>query len=46
MLSSRELEPLFVYERASKEFDVFVSPAGIDEMVTATERIYFPPQRR
>ena len=46
LLSARELEPYFMYERADKEFRVETHGVSFDDMVEATRRIYFEPQRR
>ncbi len=46
LLSARELEPYYTYERASKEFDVQSHGMSFDDMVRATRDIYFNPQAR
>jgi hypothetical protein len=44
LLSMRELEPYFVYERAEKEFSVQGHAASFEGMVKATRDIYFEPR--
>lgn len=44
MLSARELEPYFVYERAEKEFSIHGHVASLEGMVKATNDIYFEPK--
>lgn len=46
MLSARELEPYFMYERASKEFHVESHGVTFEDMVQATQAIYFRPRPR
>lgn len=46
MLTERELEHHFVYERTAKEFDVRRTAASFDEMATATARVFFEHRRR
>ena len=46
MLTERELEPAFVYERAAKEFDIPETAAGFEDMVTETVRVFFEERRR
>jgi hypothetical protein len=46
MLTERELEPAFVYERTAKEFDILETAAGFEDMVTATVRVFFEERRR
>lgn len=47
LLSDRELEPYFVYERTEKEF-VMHSPTAIslNDLARATHEVYFDPRRR
>lgn len=44
MLSDRELEPYFAYERASKEFELDRSAVSLEDMALNTARIYFSPK--
>jgi hypothetical protein len=44
MLSNRELEPYFLYEKASRQFDVRESVASLQDMALATVHIYFSPR--
>jgi hypothetical protein len=44
LLSDRELEPYFIYERADKEFEIYHSAVTLEDMVRATENIYFDPK--
>ncbi len=44
LLSARELEPYFAYERAEKEFSIHGHAASLDGMVKATSDIYFEPR--
>jgi hypothetical protein len=46
LLSERELEPYFIYERAEKEFVIEGSAVSLDGMAHATQNIYFDPKRR
>ncbi len=46
LLSARELEPYFMYERASKEFHVHTYGVSFDAMAQATRDIYFQPRPR
>jgi hypothetical protein len=46
LLSERELEPYFMYQRAEKEFEIRASAISLDDMVRATETIYFNPKPR
>jgi len=43
LLSERELEPYFVYERAEKEFSLRGYSGSLEGMVKATRDIYFQP---
>jgi len=44
LLSRRELEPYFIYERAEKEFSMIGHAASFEGMVDATRDIYFEPR--
>jgi len=46
LLSDRELEPYFVYERAEKEFRIDRTAVSLEDMVEATRGIYFEPRPR
>jgi hypothetical protein len=46
MLTDRELEPYFIYERTAKEFDVSNAPVSFGDMVIATARVFFERRRR
>ena len=46
MLTDRELEPHFIYERTAKEFDVSNAPVSFADMVIATARVFFEQRRR
>jgi hypothetical protein len=43
LLSDRELEPYFVYERTDKEFEIHHSAISFEDLARATEAIYFNP---
>jgi hypothetical protein len=44
LLSGRELEPYFVYERTEKEFEIRSSAVSFEDLARATEGIYFNPR--
>jgi hypothetical protein len=44
LLSDRELEPYFVYERTGKEFDIKPTAISFEDLARATEGIYFNPR--
>lgn len=44
LLSDRELEPYFLYERAEREFEIGGSAISFEEMAQATQNIYFDPK--
>lgn len=44
LLSDRELEPYFVYERTEKEFDIRGSAINLKDLATATISIFFEPR--
>jgi hypothetical protein len=46
LLSNRELEPYFTYERAAKEFDVNPTAISLEDMARNSNFIYFNPRRR
>jgi hypothetical protein len=46
MLTDRELEPHFVYERTAKEFDIEQTAVSFEDMATATRRVFFEQRRR
>jgi hypothetical protein len=44
LLSDRELEPYFVYEKASQQFEVRQSGVSLEDMARATHDIFFSPK--
>jgi hypothetical protein len=46
LLSARELEPYFVYERTEKEFEIRGSAISLQDLARATQDIYFESKRR
>lgn len=44
LLSSRELEPYFVYERAAKEFEMKRTAISLEDLARGTHDIYFDPK--
>jgi hypothetical protein len=46
MLTDRELEPYFVYERTALEFDIPGPTVTFEGMATATTRVFFEQRRR
>jgi hypothetical protein len=44
LLSDRELEPYFMYERANKEFEIHRLGGSLEDMAQTTEDIYFDPK--
>jgi hypothetical protein len=44
MLSSRELEPYFVYERTAKEFAIRSTANTLQDLADATNDVYFDPK--
>jgi hypothetical protein len=46
LLSSRELEPYFVYERTTKEFEIDSTAVSLQDLAQATESIFFAPRPR
>jgi hypothetical protein len=46
LLSARELEPHFVYDRAVKEFEIDRHGVSLEDLVRGSEDIYFQPRPR
>lgn len=46
MLTDRELEPYFVYERTEKDFDIKGTTVSFEEMAIITDRVFFQNMRR
>jgi hypothetical protein len=46
LLSERELEPYFVYERTGKEFNIRSTAISFEDLAQATHHIYFDPKRK
>lgn len=46
ILSTRELEPWFVYERTEKEFEIDRHAASFEDMVKVTEAVFFDQRRK
>jgi hypothetical protein len=46
LLSARELEHYFVYERTEKEFEIPPSASSLEDLARATRNIYFNPRPR
>lgn len=46
LLSDRELEPYFVYERAEQEFDMRSTAVSLEDLALGTHQIYFEPRRK
>ena len=44
LLSDRELEPYFVYERAEKEFDIPAAAVSLEDLAHNTHALYFDPR--
>jgi ribosomal protein S27E len=44
LLSDRELEPYFVYERAEKEFEIRSAAISLEDLANVTQHIYFEPK--
>jgi hypothetical protein len=44
MLSARELEPYFFYERASREFEVTATVNSLGHLARSTSQLYFHPK--
>jgi len=46
LLSDRELEPYFVYERTALEFDIRSTAISLDDLANVTHDVYFEPKRK
>jgi hypothetical protein len=46
LLSNRELEPYFVYERTEKEFAIRSTAISLEDLAAATHDVYFNPRLR
>lgn len=46
ILSDRELEPYFVYERTAVEFDIHSTAINLEDLAVATQSVFFNPRRR
>jgi hypothetical protein len=46
LLSKRELEPYYLYQRASSEFEISSHASSFEQMVRATHGIYFEPRHK
>ena len=46
MLSERELEPYFVYERTAVEFDIQSTAINLEDLAAATQFVFFTPRPR
>jgi hypothetical protein len=46
LLSARELEPYFIYERTAEEFHINETAVSLEDMVRNTQSVYFNPQLR
>ena len=46
MLSDRELEPYFVYERTAVEFDIRSTAINLEDLAVATQSVFFNPRKR
>ncbi len=46
VLSDRELEPYFVYERTAVEFDIQSTAINLEDLAVATQSVFFNPRRR
>jgi hypothetical protein len=44
LLSDRELEPYFVYERAAKEFEINSAAISLEDLANTTHALYFNPR--
>ena len=43
LLSDRELEPYFVYERAAKDFEIDPATNSLSDLARTTYQLYFHP---
>jgi hypothetical protein len=46
LLSERELEPYFVYEKTQKNFDIRASAISLDDLAETTHHVFFEPKRK
>jgi hypothetical protein len=46
ILTQRELEPYFIYEETSKEFDINEIAVSFSDMAVVTDRVFFKSIRR
>ena len=46
MLSDRELEPYFIYERTAKQFDIHPSAISMSDMARTTHGVFFAPKTK
>jgi hypothetical protein len=46
LLSERELEPLRIYERTAKEFNIDESVTSLDDLASVTHDVYFEPKAK
>jgi hypothetical protein len=46
LLSDRELEPYFVYERAAKDFEIDSTAISLSDLARTTYQLYFRPTSR
>jgi hypothetical protein len=46
LLSDRELEPYFIYEKASEQYEIRRSARSLDRMAQATSDLYFAPKHK
>ncbi|GAA0623939.1 hypothetical protein GCM10009422_20250 [Brevundimonas kwangchunensis] len=46
MLTARELEPYFLYERTAREFDIDRTAVSFEDMARVTDRVFFQNLRR
>ena len=46
LLSDRELEPYFVYERAAKDFEINSTAISLSDLARTTYQLYFHPTSR
>jgi hypothetical protein len=44
MLSDRELEPYFMYEKTAQQFDIHPSAVSLSDMARATHDVFFSPK--
>ena len=46
LLSDRELEPYFVYERAAEEFEIDRTAISLEDLANTTHALYFDPKAK